>query len=195
MVRKGIKGWLETEPDITVVAETSLGSEVMGLLSQHSPHVVMLDLHMQDMHGVDVIRKIREHDTAIPIVVMTGYEKQRARAALSAGANGFLNKEESREGVVAAIRWAASRTPGTWLGAVAAKEWMQSNLAIDEADLTKTEIRVLVMIDRPNLEIAEALYLSEGTVKNHVSTIYSKLNVKSRSAAVEWAKRHGILLK
>ena len=72
---------------------------------------------------------------------------------------------------------------------------MQSNLAIDEADLTKTEIRVLEMIDRPNLEIAEALYLSEGTVKNHVSTIYSKLNVKSRSAAVEWAKRHGILLK
>ncbi len=195
MVRKGIKGWLESEPDISVVAETAFAKEVHSLVTEFEPTVIMLDLHMKDDHGMDVIRELRASGLSTPILVMTGYEKQRARAVLAAGANGFLNKEEKREGVIAAVRWAAAGGSGTWLGPTAAEDWMRSNHAIDQAKLTKSEIRILEVIDLPNSEIATRLFLSEGTVKNHVSTIYSKLNLNSRAAAVDWAKRHGVLLR
>jgi two-component system, NarL family, response regulator DegU len=195
MVRKGIKGWLESEEDISVIAETAFAKEVHQLVIEHAPSVIMLDLHMKEERGMDVIHELRDAGVTTPILVMTGYEKQRARAVLAAGANGFLNKEEKKEGVIAAVRWAAAGGSGTWLGPTAAEDWMRSNHAIDEAKLTKTEIRVLEVIDLPNSEIASRLYLSEGTVKNHISTIYSKLNVNNRAAAVDWAKRYGVLMR
>jgi DNA-binding NarL/FixJ family response regulator len=195
MVRKGIKGWLESEADISVIAETAFAKDVHQLVDRFTPTVIMLDLHMKAEHGMDVIRELRAAGVTIPILVMTGYEKQRARAVLAAGANGFLNKEEKKEGVIAAVRWAAAGGSGTWLGPTAAEDWMRSNHAIEEAGLTKTELKVMELIDLPNTEIAARLFLSEGTVKNHISTIYSKLNVSNRVAAVDWAKRHGVLIR
>jgi two-component system response regulator DegU len=153
----------------------------------------MLDLHLPDMHGLDVIRKLRSEKNTTPILVMTGYEKQRAKAVLEAGANGFLIKEETRDRVIEAVRWAASGEDGSWLSPSVAGELMKAGTAIEQAGLTKTELKVLGLIQKSNSEIAEKLYLSEGTIKNHISNIYSKLNVSSRIEAANWARKNGIL--
>ncbi len=194
MVRKGLKAWLVAEQDISVVAEGSTGKAVPDLIQLHSPDVLMLDLHLPDKHGLDVIKDLRAAGVQTPILVMTGYEKQRARAVLLAGANGFLNKEENRDRITDAVRWAASGETGTWLSPAAASEWIQSNVAIEKSELTKTELRVLELIELSNALIAAKLFLSEGTVKNHITNIYSKLNLSNRQEAIAWAHQHGLLI-
>src|SRR5438270_13397544 len=95
MVRKGIRSWLESEPEIEVLADIDRGKDIIPKMEILKPDVLMLDLHFPDIHGLDVIRSLRSKGNTTPILVMTGYEKQRAKAVLEAGANGFLNKEES----------------------------------------------------------------------------------------------------
>jgi DNA-binding NarL/FixJ family response regulator len=193
MVRKGIKSWLDAEPDIEVVAEANRGADVLANMQSFAPDVLMLDLHLPDKHGLDVIREIRAKGDTTPILVMTGYQKQRARAVLEAGANGFLIKEEKRERIIEAVRWAALREAGNWISPLTASELMQTDSAIQKANLTKTELKVLGLIEKSNAEIAEKLFLSEGTVKNHVSAIYTKLGLSTRLDAAAWARKHGIL--
>ncbi|MDP4229880.1 MAG: response regulator transcription factor [Bacteroidota bacterium] len=192
MVRKGIRSWLEAEPDIEVVDDIERAKDVFIKVNHHKPDVLMIDLHFPDRHGLDVIRELRAAGNTTPILVMTGYEKQRAKAVLEAGANGFISKEESKERVIEAVRWASRRENGLWISPVAAKEVVESDKAIAQADLTKTEIKILSLIERSNSEIAEKLYLSEGTIKNHISNIYSKLGVKSRQDAATWSHKHGL---
>jgi DNA-binding NarL/FixJ family response regulator len=193
MVRKGIKSWLDAEADITVVAEANRGGDVLANILSFSPDVLMLDLHLPDKHGLDVIRELRASGNTTPILVMTGYQKQRARAVLEAGANGFLIKEEARERIIEAVRWAALREEGSWVSPSTASELMQTDSAIQKANLTKTELKVLGLIEKSNAAIAEKLFISEGTVKNHISTIYSKLAVSTRLDAATWARKQGIL--
>lgn len=193
MVRKGIRSWLESESDIVVCGEASRGDEIARLIADLNPDVAILDLHFPDKHGLDVIRELRESGNTTPILVMTGYEKQRAKAVLEAGANGFLSKEESKERVIEAVRWAARREQGMWISPAAAQEAIQADKEISKVDLTKTELKILSLIELSNPQIAEKLFLSEGTVKNHISNIYSKLNVTSRREASTWARKHGVL--
>jgi DNA-binding NarL/FixJ family response regulator len=193
MVRKGIRTWLESEPDIQVVDEIAQGKEIIRKMDELKPDVLMLDLHFPDTHGLDVIRALRSAGNNTPVLVMTGYERQRAKVVLEAGANGFISKEEEKGRVIEAVRWAAKREPGIWISPSAAQEVMQSNSALSRADLTKTELKVLALIDRSNSSIAEKLFLSEGTVKNHISNIYSKLGISTRSEATAWARKQGII--
>ncbi|MEI8135151.1 MAG: response regulator transcription factor [bacterium] len=193
MVRKGIRSWLDTEQDIEVIAEAQSGRDAIEYVNSLRPDLLLLDLHLPDMHGIDVIKSLREKQNNIRIIVMTGYEKQRAKSVLEAGANGFLNKEESRTRVLEAVRWAASGEEGTWISPSIAGELVQSGKAIELAELTRSELRILALLEHSNSEIAEILFLSEGTIKNHVSNIYSKLGVSARTPAVEWAKKNGIL--
>jgi two-component system response regulator DevR len=193
MVRKGIKSWLDAEVGITVVAEVNRGMDAIARILEVKPDVVILDLHLPDKHGLEIIRELRASKNDTPILVMSGYERQRARSVLEAGANGFLNKLEKRERFIDAVHWAAAREPGTWLSPTTASELMQSDSAIRNAELTKTELKVLSLIEHTNTEIAEKLFLSESTVKNHVTSLYSKLNVSNRFAAVAWAKKHGVI--
>jgi DNA-binding NarL/FixJ family response regulator len=193
MVRKGIRTWLESETDIEVVDDIERAKDIGIKVNHHKPDVLMIDLHFPDLHGLDVIRSLRASGDTTPILVMTGYEKQRAKAVLEAGANGFISKEESKERVIEAVRWAAKREDGLWISPAAAKEVVESDKAIAQADLTKTEVKIISLIERANSEIAEKLFLSEGTIKNHISNIYSKLGVSSRSEAIYWARKNGIL--
>ncbi len=193
MVRFGIKSWLESEEGITVVGEVTKGSDVISMITVLKPDVALLDLHFPDKHGLDVIRELRSTGDDTPILIMTGYEKQRAKAVLEAGASGFLNKEEPKERVIEAVRWAAKRTGGKWVSPSVAMEVMEANTAIEQAQLTKMELKVLTLIEHKNTEIAIKLFISEGTVKNHISIIYSKLGVSSRLEAAAWARKHGLL--
>ncbi|MDP4200707.1 MAG: response regulator transcription factor [Bacteroidota bacterium] len=193
MVRKGIKSWLDAEPDIEVVAEANRGLDVFASIRSFTPDVIVLDLHLPDKHGLDVIRELRAIGDTTPILVMTGYQKQRARAVLEAGANGFLIKEEKRERIIEAVRWAALREEGAWISPTTAAELVQTDSAIEQAHLTNMELKVLGLIEQSNAVIAEKLFLNEGTVKNHVSNIYSKLGATSRTEAASWARKQGIL--
>jgi two-component system, NarL family, response regulator LiaR len=193
MVRKGIRSWLESEADIEVIDDISRGDQIINGVTDHKPDVLLVDLHFPNLNGLDVIRSLRKDGNTTPILVMTGYERQRAKAVLEAGANGFISKEESRERVIEAVRWAALKEPGVWISPAAAQEALQADKAIAEADLTKTELSVLSLIELSNSQIAEKLFLSEGTVKNHISNIYAKLGVHERREASAWAHKHGIL--
>jgi DNA-binding NarL/FixJ family response regulator len=193
MVRNGIRVWLESEPDIEVVADIAQGKGIITKVEESKPDVLILDLHFPDMHGLDVIRALRSTGNTTPILVMTGYESQKARAVFEAGANGFINKEESRERVIEAVRWAAKREQGIWISPAVAQELVHTDKAIVQVDLTKSELKILSLIELSNAQIAEKLFLSEGTVKNHISNIYSKLAVSSRLEAAAWARKQGIL--
>ena len=193
MVRKGIRSWLEAEADIEVVDDVGKGKDIITKMNQSKPDVLMLDLHFPDTHGLDVIRALRSAGNPTPILVMTGYESQKAKMVFEAGANGFINKEESRERVIEAVRWAAKREQGIWISPAVAQDLVQTDKAIVQADLTKTELKILSLIELSNAQIAEKLFLSEGTVKNHISNIYSKLGVTSRGEAVSWARKQGVL--
>src|SRR5688572_17286572 len=115
MVRKGIRAWLESETDIEVIDEIGRGDQIINGVNTHKPDVLLVDLHFPNLNGLDVIRSLRKDGNGTPILVMTGYERQRAKAVLEAGANGFISKEESRERVIEAVRWAALKEPGVWI--------------------------------------------------------------------------------
>jgi DNA-binding NarL/FixJ family response regulator len=193
MIRFGLQRWLEAEPDIEVVGAVESGAVAIALAASLQPDVVLLDLHLPDMLGIDVIRTLRASSEELPLLVMTGYERRRARTVLEAGANGFLTKTESRERVLGAVRWAAAHEEGLWLSPAIAHELIESDAQIAKAQLTKTELKVLAIIDKSAPDIAEQLSLSEGTIKNHLTMIYQKLGLPGRMEAAAWALKNGLL--
>lgn len=192
MVRFGIKQWLESEPDIRVVAETARGTDVSQLVRQFNPAVLLLAVRWPDKNGHEIIRELRAASNELAILAMSGYADERARLAFDAGANGFLYKGESREQFVDAIRWAVSGRQGVWISKAEAAIQKQDDLAIARAHLTRTDLKILALLQLSNSEIAANLFLSVGTVKNRVTSLYSKLGVSTRIAAYEWASEKGI---
>jgi NarL family two-component system response regulator LiaR len=193
MIRFGLQRWLEVEPDLEVVGAVGGGAAAIEEAAALLPDVMILDLHLPDMHGLDVIRRLRAASSDLPILVMTGYERRRARAVLEAGANGFLTKMESRDRVLDAVRWAARREEGLWISPAIATELMDSDAQVAKAELTKTELKVLSLINRSTTDIAAALFVSEGTIKNHLTVIYQKIGIPGRAEATQWALRYGLL--
>lgn len=192
MARCGMKQWLESELDIAVVAETSVGTDVLPLALERKPQILLLALHLPDKDGCDVIHEIRAARAPLSILAMA-HSEDRARAVLEAGANGFLFKGESRDQFVNAIRWAASGKLGVWVSRAEAALQEQVDRAIATAHLTRTDLNILRLLHLTNSEIAAKLSLSVGTVKNHVTALYSKLGVTTRIAAFRWGHSKGIL--
>jgi DNA-binding NarL/FixJ family response regulator len=193
VVRSGIINWISAEPDIDVVASDSTGQGAIECVKQHRPDVLLIDLHLPDMRATDVAKVLRSQDFDTCIIIMTGYEKNRVRQVLDAGANGYLSKEDKREVVLDAIRWGASRQPGVWVSPSALQTMLEKEREIREADLTKSELQVLGMIDQPNPVICKSLGIIDGTLRNHLSNIYFKLRVPGRAEAIEKAKSYGLV--
>jgi DNA-binding NarL/FixJ family response regulator len=192
MARCGMKQWLESELDISVVAETSVAADVLQLALARKPQVLLLALHLPDKNGYDVIHEIRAAGASLPILVM-GHSEDRSRAVIEAGANGFLFKREGRDQFVSAIRWAASGKHGVWISKAEAAIQQQVDRAIATANLTRTDLNILRLLHLTNSEISAKLSLSVGTVKNHVTGLYSKLGVNTRIEAFSWGHSKGIL--
>ncbi|HVZ37689.1 MAG TPA: response regulator transcription factor [Candidatus Kapabacteria bacterium] len=193
MVRAGIRGWLEMEPDLLVVGEARNGEEAVRLVHTLKPDVLVQDIQMPGMNGLSVIRTLREEGSPTRVLAITGFDNSSVRSALESGACGYLTKEEKREVMVEAVRWAAARTKGIWISPAVAADLTQANMAVAEAALTKAEINLLGLLALSNGDIARRLHISESTVKNHITSIYSKLNVRTRREAMEWARRHGLM--
>jgi DNA-binding NarL/FixJ family response regulator len=183
-------------PGVDVVGAAADGHEAVTLTAEHDPDVVLMDLRMPRVDGVEATRRIRERHPRTQVVVLTTYaDDESILSALSAGALGFLTKNAGREGIRLALEAArAGHThldPAAHEALVAAARARPSGL---EHDLTRREVEVLALIarGRSNKEIASELFLSEATVKTHVNHIFGKTGSRTRAQAVAYANAHGI---
>lgn len=200
LVRRGIRDFLATQPDILVIAEAATGEQALDAASEHAPDVALVDLVMPGMHGVDTIRALTRLSPRTQVVVLTSYDDdQHVFPALRAGALSYQLKDIGPEQLADTIRCAArgeavlhprmaARVVAELRGrrAGAASQAMQA--------LSDRELEVLVLIAEalPNAQIAARLVISEKTVKSHVSNILVKLHLDDRTQAAVFAWRHGI---
>ena len=192
VVRQGLRALLSTQDGIEVVGEADDGEAAVAAAERLSPDVVLMDVVMPGMDGVEALRRIGERRPQTRVVMLTSYaDERRAMEAVDAGASGFLLKDASPRDVAAAIR-AAHRGEAVLHPSVAAKLLAERRRPpAAHADLTARELEVLRLIARglQNKQIAVQLHVSEKTVKTHVSAIQRKLDVTDRTQAAMYAVR------
>jgi two-component system response regulator DegU len=201
LIRQGLKQILELEEDIVVIAQASNGSEAVQMAKEHNPDIILMDINMPGTNGLQAIKEIKQDKLECKIIVLTIHEdREYLFKTLQMGAEGYVLKDAEPAVLLEAIRSVNS-----------GKSYIQSNMTMelvkefnrvtmhekekhDENNLTTREIEVLELIAEGmiNKEIAKQLYISEKTVKNHVSNIFRKLNVSDRTQAAIYAFKHNI---
>ena len=191
VVREGLVSLVKRKSDMVVVAEASNGREAVQLWKEHRPDVTLLDLRMPELNGVGAIKEIRELDGNAQIVVLTTYDgDEDIYRAIKAGAKAYLLKDTARDALVETVRRVH-----------AGETYLPPQLAAKLAErvsgeaLSPREIDVLqrMAVGKSNKEIGAELFISEGTVKTHIKSIFSKLDVVSRTEAVATATRRGLI--
>ncbi len=196
VVRSGLSAFLLAFDDLEQVGEAASGEQAVDLCAQVQPDVVLMDMLMPGMGGVEATRAIREQHPNTQVVVLSTFgEKETVQAALKAGAIGYLLKDASAEDLVAAIKGAVAGQPS--LAPEAARALIQATTepAAPGHDLTERELEVLALMVQGlnNPGIAERLMVSQSTIKFHVSSILSKLGVSGRTEAVALAVQHHLV--
>jgi DNA-binding NarL/FixJ family response regulator len=191
VVREGLASLVKRKSDMTVVAEANNGREAVDLWKEHRPDVILLDLRMPELDGVGAIKEIRGLDENAHIVVLTTFDgDEDIYRAIKAGAKGYLLKDTAREALMECIR-------SVHAGKTCIPPMLAAKLAdrVSGEALSAREIEVLqrVAAGKSNKEIGAELFISEGTVKTHVKSIFSKLDVVSRTEAVATATRRGLI--
>lgn len=194
VVREGLRGMLEAEPDLTVVGEAGSGDEAVALTRIKQPDVILMDLRMPGLDGVGATRKILAERPGQRVVVLTTYETDAdILRAVEAGASGYLLKDASRTELAGAIR-AASRGETVLAPSVAGKLVSRvRNPAPSPLSAREIEVLRLVAQGGTNADIGRALHISEATVKTHLLRVFAKLDVSDRTAAVTTAMRLDLL--
>src|SRR5258705_1146787 len=202
VVRNGIRSYLETVKDFQVVGEASSGEETLSMVSELIPDIVLLDLIMPGMDGIETTRRVRQISPRTQVVVLTSYhEDVHIFPALKAGAISYILKDMKMEKLVDALRRAAQKEV-TLHPLVAAR--VLQNIRSDNSEeqplfteLTERELDVLRLIANgmTNSQIAEKLVISEYTVKGHVSNILSKLHLADRTQVAVYAWQRGLVNK
>jgi len=190
MVRQALVALLELEPDIAVVAQAGNGTEAIAMGRKYQPDVAVLDIEMPGPSGIEVASQLAKSGFSGKVVIVTTFDRPGyLRAAMSAGASGFLLKDAPAADLATAIRQVAAgqRVVDPSLAAAA--------LAQGESPLTDRETEVLAAATGHDAiaDIAARLYLSNGTVRNHLSSAIQKLGARNRAEAVEIAERKGWL--
>lgn len=199
VVRGGLRALLETEAGIEVVGEAADGVEAILKARQLSPDVVLLDLVMPRKSGIEAIQDIKNEDPEARILVLTSFsDDDKVFAAIKAGALGYLLKDSSTQELIQAIHdvynGESSLHPAIARKLIRELNRPASNLPPSEEPLTEREVEVLVYVARgySNQEIADALVISERTVRTHVSNILSKLHLANRTQAALYALKEGL---
>ena len=195
LVRSGLRRILRRKDGFAVVAECADGSEVEEAVAEHGPDVVVMDLRMRDVDGIEATRRLRRDPDAPPILVLTTFDDDELLSgALRAGAAGFLLKDSPAEQLIRAVRTVATgqalldpAVTGRVLDAYRTGATSGDGATPDA--LTSRELDVLRLIGRglSNGEIAEELVISEVTVKSHIGRIFTKLDLRDRAAAIVYA--------
>lgn len=199
VVRKGIKTFLETEAGIEVLGEATNGREAVRLAVELQPDVILMDLLMPEMDGIEAIRELRSRQSGSQILVLTSFgSDDKIFPAVKAGALGYLLKDISPAELTHAIRQAAEGH-ATLNSSIAGRLLRQfssdTELSTPLEPLTDREIEVLKQIacGLTNEQIGETLFISEATVRTHVSHILGKLSLENRTQAALWALRKGLV--
>jgi len=200
VVRLGLRSLLDRHPDFEVVAEAANGKDALEKMSSYQPTVVVLDIRMPGMNGVETCQKLIEQYPDTKVIMLTSYaEDDLLFAAIRAGAVGYVLKQIGSDDLVRAIE-TVGRGEALLDPSLTQKVFEQVRAAQrkEEAsafsDLTNQEMQVLHLVSEghTNREIAEALYLGEGTVRNYVSNILGKLGVSNRAEAAAYAVQHNL---
>jgi NarL family two-component system response regulator LiaR len=196
MVRKGLCAFLKNTPDLEVIAEARDGREAIEKCEESQPDVILMDLIMPDLGGVAATRIILERWPEIHVLALTSFqEKNLVQEALQAGATGYLLKNVTGEELADAIRSTYAGKPTLAKEAIASLIQTEPSEPSPGKDLTRRELEVLSLLVKgmSNPEIAGKLSVSRATVKSHVSSILSKLDVSNRAEAIALAIEHKIV--
>jgi DNA-binding NarL/FixJ family response regulator len=194
VVRSGLRGMLQAQPDFEVVGEARNGAEAVALVCRSGPDVVLMDLRMPEMDGATAVGKIKAERPDVNVLVLTTYETDAdILRAIEKGATGFLLKDAAEEELFEAIRQAAAGSSP--LSPSVAARIVKRMRGREEENLSEREIEILrsVALGMNNRDVARALLISESTVKAHLIHIFGKLEVSDRTAAVTTAIRRGII--
>jgi DNA-binding NarL/FixJ family response regulator len=203
LVRTGLRGILRTQFGFDVVGECSDGSEVVAAVESLAPDVVLMDVRMPVMDGVQATRELRARDGSPPVLALTTFDDDEVLAGvLRAGASGFILKGVSAEDLQRAVREVAEG--GAFLdpavtGRVlaiyrtAAPRAGSGDAALDALSAREREVLALIGQGKTNAEIAATLFVGEGTVKTHINRVFAKLSLRDRAAAVVFAFDHDLV--
>lgn len=202
LVRQGIQTLLDMVEDINVVAQACDGEEALRIIPEVHPDIVLLDMYLPKRNGLDVLRELKQTRALPPTLILTTFDDDKVLiGGLRAGAKGYLLKDVSLEQLTGAIR--ALANGGTWVQSAVSHQFLEGRSrvqpefpSLESPDpLTGREVEILRLMARgySNREIGEALSITEGTVKNYVSSILSKMGVRDRTRAVLHALQHGYI--
>lgn len=200
LVRSGLRRILRRRDGIVVVGECSDGDEVPGAVAQHRPDVVVMDLRMKRVNGIEATRQVTETGGPPVLALTTFNDEELLSGVLRAGAAGFVLKDSPAEELIRAVH-AVARGDGYLDPAVTGRVLSTYRTAAGDpapeavAELTPRELDVLTLMakGRSNGEIADELVISGVTVKSHIGRIFVKLGLRDRAAAIVYAYRHGIV--
>ncbi len=191
LVRRGFAAIINMEDDVTVVGEAGDGQEAVELWRRLRPDVVLMDLRMPKLEGVEAIKRIRSEDSEAAIIVLTTFDHDEdIYAGLRAGAKAYLLKDVQPEELFRCIR--AVRAGEAYLQPKVAAKLAQR---VQEEPLTEREVQILKLLaeGKSNRAIGQALFITESTVKSHLKSLFIKLDVTSRAEAIALAARRGLV--
>jgi two-component system, NarL family, response regulator len=191
VVRHGIIANVKLQPDMKVIAEAGDGMEALALIKEHLPDVVLLDLRMPHMDGLDVLAEVKKSRLPCKIIIMTLFDSEEdVQRAMKTGARGYLLKDSTQEELLDGIRRVSLGE--TYLPARIVQKVAES---MRKPELSPREVEVLqwVAAGKSNKEIGVQLFIAEGTVKTHVKNLLEKLAVVGRTAAIREAVHRGIV--
>jgi DNA-binding NarL/FixJ family response regulator len=200
LFRFGLRAMLASTPDLEVVGEASTGEEAVALAAELAPGVVLMDVQMPGLNGIEATRRILEASPQIGVVVLTMFEEDDSVfAAMRAGALGYVLKNADKEEVLKVMRAAAGgeahfgpEIAGRFSGFFSAPRPAAPLEAFPELTAREAEVLDLVARGMSNADIARRLYLSQKTVRNHISHIFLKLQVADRAQAIVRAREAGL---
>jgi two-component system, NarL family, response regulator LiaR len=202
MVRQGVRAFLETQSDISVAGEAGSGEDAIQLAGHLIPDVILMDLIMPNLDGVETTRRVKQVSPRSQIVVLTSYhEDEHIFPALKAGALSYILKDVSAEVLASAVRKAAAGEailhPRVAARVIKELQGSHAEKVNPFTELSERELEVLKLIadGMSNAEMAAKLVLSEKTIKGHVSNILSKLHLVDRTQAAVYAWREGVVRK
>jgi DNA-binding NarL/FixJ family response regulator len=203
LVRAGLRLILEPQDDITVVGECEDGDQVPAAVERLRPDVVVMDVRMRRVDGAEATKRLRVNPDAPPVLILTTFDDdETVAAALGAGAAGFILKDAPGEEIVRAVTTVAGG--GSWLDQQVTGQVLEAYRRVADAtrrgrslagQLTQRERDVLLQVGRgaTNAEVAQALFISEATVKTHLGNILAKLELRDRPAAIVFAHTNGLV--
>jgi DNA-binding NarL/FixJ family response regulator len=197
--RRGLLSVLADAPDIDVTGAVGTGEGALTAVSEHQPDVVLLDLNLDDLDGIEVTKRLVAQAFRGSVLILTMYDDEVAvLAALQAGARGYLLKGAGQEEILAGIRTVegggmvfGSEVAGTVAGRLVDASAKRPHRALGLSE-RETEILTLIADGQSNGQIARRLFLSEKTVRNHITNIFSKIGVTDRAAAITLARENGL---